>query len=149
MSFGIASKEHLALLHPDLAFVLNEVMEDGGEDFAIIDSLRDEESQTRAFNGGASKAEWPTSYHNGSIDDDGNWNPNISDAVDIVPYPVEWPEKKDPPHEYVRKMSRFFNLAERVLAKAYELGIELEWGGMFKKWFDGPHFQRKRNDMAI
>lgn len=145
MSFGVNSKQHLAQLHPDLSFVLNEVMKDDGEDFAIIDSLRNEEQQTIYFNGGASKAKWPTSYHNGSIDNR-IWNPNIADAADVVPYPIEWPNKTDPPHEYARKMERFYNLAKRVLAKAETLGIELEWGGMFKSWFDGAHFQRKRHD---
>lgn len=145
MSFGITSKKHLAQLHPDLAFVINEVMEDGGDDFAIIDSLRNEERQTQYFNGGASKAKWPTSFHNGSVDGERRWNPNMSDAADVVPYPVEWPKKIDPPHEYARKMGRFYNLAERILAKADELGVELEWGGMFKNWFDGAHYQRRRN----
>ncbi|MCK5604456.1 hypothetical protein KAR91_21375 [Candidatus Pacearchaeota archaeon] len=115
------------------------------DDFAIIDGLRNERNQELAYQKGMSRVHYPGSCHNGSIDEDNKWNPDVSDAGDIVPYPIEWPNRDtDPPHEYARKMGRFYNLAERVLAKADELGIELEWGGMFRNFFDAAHFQRKR-----
>ena len=150
-SFGPKSRKHRATLHGDLILVLDAVMEESTEeeDFAIICGLRNKQDQELAYEAGASKVHYPESWHNGTFEEGGKWNPDISDAGDIVPYPIEWPDKKtDPPHEYARKMKRFYNLAERVLAKAVELGVELEWGGMFKWTFDGSHFQRKRHDMT-
>lgn len=146
--FGPQSRKHRATLHGDLIKVLDAVMAEATdeEDFAIIDGLRSEEKQAQAFAAGKSERPYPRSYHNGSTNEDDSWNPNISDAVDIAPYPFEWPNKRiDSPYEYVRKKMRFYDLAYRILKKADELGIALEWGGMFKSFFDGPHFQRKRS----
>ena len=146
-SFGKQSLKHRATLHGDLIRIVDTVMEESTikEDFAIICGLRNERNQELAYEKGMSWVHYPGSCHNGSYNENGEWNSDISDAMDLVPYPVEWPNKdRDPPHEYARKMKRFYSLAERVLSKAHELGIELEWGGMFKKCFDAPHFQRKR-----
>lgn len=146
--FGLNSLAYQETLHADLVLVLDAVMAEATEegDFAIIDGLRNKLAQDVAYRNKKSKAVYPMSYHNGSVDDKGDFDFAVSDAADCVPYPIEWPDKKhDLPHEYVRKMKRFYDLAERILTKAYELGIEIEWGGMFKSFFDGVHFQRKRS----
>lgn len=146
--YGEQSKRHRATLHGDLITVLDAVMTDATatQDFAIIDGLRGEAKQMLAFNSGRSKSKYLQSYHNGSQDEEGNLDKTKSDAADVVPHPVEWPDKEnDLPHEYVRKMRRFYDLAYRILKKAHELGLALEWGGMFKGFFDGVHFQRKRS----
>lgn len=145
--FGPQSQKHRATLHGDLILVLDAVMFEATneEDFAIIDGLRNEAMQMLAYNNGKSKSKYPQSHHNGSLDAEYNLDKDISDAADVVPYPFEWPDRRnDAPHEYVRKMKRFYDLAYRILKKADELGIALEWGGMFKSFFDGPHFQRRR-----
>lgn len=142
------SMRHRAMLHGELIEVLDAVLEEATDeqDFAIIDGLRNEREQTLAFQNGTSQAEYAKSYHNGSFDEDGIWHDDISDAADVMPYPIEWPDKeKDLPYEYVHKMLRIYDLAYRILKKADELGIALEWGGMFKSFFDGPHYQRKRS----
>ena len=145
--FGPKSAERLATAHPDLQTVFNAVMKESTkeEDFTIICGLRNETAQERALWNHQSYVSYPKSFHNGSKDPNGKWDPKISDAIDAAPYPIEWPDKKkDTPYEYVRKMMRFYNLAMRVLRKAEELNIEIEWGGMFEGFFDGPHFQRVR-----
>ena len=146
--FGKRSLAHIATLHPDLKIVLIELMNEttrSSDDFAVICGLRNKEDQEHAYATKKSNAPFPKSYHNGSYDEDGAWMSDVSDAFDAIPYPIEWPDKKtDSPHEYIRKMARIWKLAERIMTKAHELGIELEWGGMFKSWFDGPHYQRVR-----
>ena len=145
--FGPISKKRLATAHADLQTVFNAVMNESTEeeDFAITCSLRDEAAQAKAYAIGASHVEYPKSFHNGSIAPDETWDEEVSDAIDAVPYPIEWPDEfNDSPYEYVRKMARFYNLAVRILRKAEELGIEIKWGGTFKRFFDGPHYQRKR-----
>lgn len=60
------------------------------------------------------------------------------DAIDMVPYPVDWNDK-----------SRFNTMADHVLAAAKELGIKVRWGGDWnqngdwkdEKSYDGPHFE--------
>ncbi len=141
--FGAQSLIHRATLHGDLILVADAAIQE--QDFAIICGLRNERDQWLAFNSDRSKAKPPQSYHNGSLDEHCNLDKTKSDAMDIIPHPVEWPDKdNDSPYEYVRKMARFYNLAELILKKADELGIVLEWGGMFKGFFDGVHFQRSR-----
>ena len=152
--FSEKSLHHRATLHKELIRVLNAVMEESTEeqDFAIICGLRNEADQNLAYANGNSKKQYPKSHHNGTfvyvraLNEKYNqeWDYGISDAVDVVPYPVEWPDKKnDTPYEYIRKMTRFYELASRIMYKAQEMRIKLQWGGMFAS-FDGPHFQRKR-----
>jgi hypothetical protein len=50
-------------------------------------------------------------------------------AVDLVPYPVSWDWKY------------FYPIAEAMKDAARELNVELEWGGDWKSFPDGPHFQ--------
>lgn len=144
--WGKKSLINRATLHGDLIKVLDAVLEESTmeEDFAIICGVRGASAQALALASGNSYVPYPESHHNGTYDENGKWVDTISDAVDVVPSPIEWPSAADLPHEYARKMKRFYDLAERILTKAFELEIELEWGGMFKKFFDGPHFQRRR-----
>jgi hypothetical protein len=146
--FGPKSSERLKTMHSDIQSVLIAVMaesETPEEDFIIIWGWRSEEEQRIAFEKGTSHVLPPKSYHNCSERDDGSYDMEMSDAGDTMPWPIEWPDKEnDTPVEYVRKMLRIYNLAYRILKKAEELDIELEWGGMFKNFFDGPHYQRKR-----
>jgi peptidoglycan L-alanyl-D-glutamate endopeptidase CwlK len=50
-------------------------------------------------------------------------------AVDLVPYPLTW------------DWDYFYPIADAMKAAARELGIPLEWGGDWKSFKDGPHFQ--------
>jgi len=53
-------------------------------------------------------------------------------AVDLVPYPVSW------------DWEHFYPIADAMKAAAEELGVDLEWGGDWKTFKDGPHFQLSR-----
>lgn len=139
--FGQRSLENLRTLHPDLQKILNMAIKI--YDFSIIDGLRGEEKQIVAVETGKSEATYPNSKHNRSKKDDGTYDYNISDAVDIVPYPVKWPDvHKQSTKEYTKRMGEFYRLAGIINAIAFTLGIKIKWGGDFKTFFDGPHFER-------
>tara|TARA_R110000796_G_scaffold162657_2_gene279632 strand:+ start:957 stop:1277 length:321 start_codon:yes stop_codon:yes gene_type:complete len=50
-------------------------------------------------------------------------------AVDLFPYPLSWD------WEY------FYPIADAMKAAAKKLKIDLEWGGDWESFPDGPHFQ--------
>jgi len=50
-------------------------------------------------------------------------------AVDVVPYPVSW------------EWDEFYPIGDAMKAAAKELDIKIVWGGDWKKFPDGPHFQ--------
>lgn len=120
--FGKRSKENLSTVHPDLQALFNEVIKH--YDCSVICGHRGEEEQNEAYNEGNSDAEYPNSRHNSLP----------SEAADVIPYPLPNWEKE-----------QFYKLATFIFRAAQDLGIEVEWGGHFKSFFDGPHWQLKRN----
>lgn len=116
-----SSAAKLAEAHPDLQRLFNEAIK--LFDFAVIEGHRDEARQNQLVDNGFSKVKWPNSAH----------NKVPSDAVDITPSPVNWKDKQS-----------FVDLAKKVKDLAISMGIEVEWGGEFKGFFDGPHFQLRR-----
>lgn len=89
-------------------------------DFSVICGHRNEQEQTKAYNEGYSKAKWGQSNH--------NFAP--SRAIDLLPYPSGW-ESRD----------KFFELAGVIKGIAYCKGYKVRWGGEFKGFFDGAHFE--------
>ena len=139
--FSESSKKRLTTLHPDLQRVLNKAIKI--TDFSIICGLRNEETQTRAVSEKRSKANWPDSKHNRSWLDGNKYDYTVSDAVDIAPYPIRWPDiQTQTTKEYVKRMGMFYLLAGVIIAIAQREGIAIRWGGTFKSFFDGPHFER-------
>lgn len=104
--FSGPSLAHFATLHPDLQMILTEAISQ--TDFAIICGHRDELEQTKAFLSGKSKLKWPDSRHNSTP----------SEAVDLVPFPVNWKDE-----------AGFKKLSELLEAIANQHGIKLTWGG--------------------
>jgi peptidoglycan L-alanyl-D-glutamate endopeptidase CwlK len=49
-------------------------------DFTVIECHRGQEAQSAAFDEGNSQVQWPNSKH----------NLTLSEAVDVVPYPLDW-----------------------------------------------------------
>jgi hypothetical protein len=119
--FSPKSLAKLNTCHPDLIKLFSEVIKT--YDCTIICGHRGPEDQEQAFREGKSKLHYPESRHN-SIP---------SEAVDVCPYPLKsWDHKP---------FTKFSNIVKET---AKELGIEIEWGGDFKGFFDGPHIQLKR-----
>lgn len=89
-------------------------------DFSVLCGFRNEHDQNEAFDLGYSKLKFPHSKHN-SVP---------SQAVDLAPYPILW---ADP--------VRFVELSKIIKKIAYDLMIDLRWGGDFKSFFDGAHYE--------
>ena len=139
--FNKNSLEKLKKLHPDLQQILLIAIKI--TDFSILDSLRDEQAQQKAVSNKRSKVDYPNSKHNRSKQNNGTYDNNKSDAFDIVPYPIQWPDiRKQTTRDYVKRMGRFYFLSGVIKAIAYSLNIKIKWGGDFKNFFDGPHYER-------
>lgn len=112
---GSQSRAKLEGIHPDLVAVVEHAIRISKQDFSVGEGLRSIERQRQLYNTGKSKT--MNSRH------------LTGHAVDLFPYPLSWD------WEY------FYPIADAMKAAAEELGIELEWGGDWKGFPDGPHFQ--------
>jgi hypothetical protein len=116
--FGSKSREKLKTCHNDLQLLFSEVIKDF--DCSVICGHRNAKEQTEAFRAGKSEVIWPKSKH--------NQQPSL--AVDVVPYPIDWND-----------LDRFYIFGGYVKKTAELMGIKIKWGGDFKSFFDGPHFE--------
>ncbi len=117
-SFSDRSKNNLNSCHPDLIELFLEVVK--VYDCSVLVGHRNEVDQGIAFMAGNSKVDWPNSKH--------NTHPSL--AVDIMPYPIDW--------EDLEGQHRF---ATTVYDIAMKNNIRVRWGGMFKNFYDSPHWQ--------
>jgi peptidoglycan L-alanyl-D-glutamate endopeptidase CwlK len=92
-------------------------------DCSVLCGHRGKEQQQAAFHDGKSEVEWPLSQHNNMP----------SRAVDVVPYPVDWYD-----------INAFYEFGGFVLGIATAMNIKVRWGGHFKSFFDGPHYEEIR-----
>lgn len=127
--FSRASAQRLATCHADIRKVCEQLIKT--YDFVVTCGYRSKLDQDKAVADGKSKAKWPTSAH----------NKLPSQAVDLVPYPVDWNDT-----------GRFKELAAAFRAIAemmYEQGMiksRFEWGGDWRKLKDYPHFEIKQKE---
>ena len=124
--FGKTSRERLSTCHEDLQKVLNEVIK--YVDCSVLEGHRSAERQDKLYEEGKTKVKYPNGRH----------NQNPSNAVDVVPYPVDWNDRE-----------RFHLFAGFVLGIARSMDINLRWGGDWNQNFevddnkfdDFPHFE--------
>lgn len=116
---GLRSRQNLSGVHPDLVAVVERAIQITKQDFMVIEGIRNIDRQRQLVKAGASKT--LNSRH------------LTGHAVDLCPYPVDWND-----------LGKFKAISEAVLEAAKELGIDVEWGGDWKKFYDGPHFQLSR-----
>lgn len=151
-SFGKKSQELLDTCHGELRLLFSEVVKI--VDCQVTCGRRGKVEQDSAFQEGRSKTPWPQSKHNAEA-------PNLSNAADVTPFPVEWPDeeflKSLTPEirakviEYGRVMRSWGVFAGVTLCKAHDLKIPIRWGGDWDGDFDLkdqnfndlPHFERK------
>jgi peptidoglycan L-alanyl-D-glutamate endopeptidase CwlK len=117
-SFNSASLEHLGQCHPELQKVALEAIK--SFHFRVICGHRGKAAQDKAFAEKKSKVRWPNSKH--------NKKPSL--AMDCVPVPLDWND-----------IASFRNMASHMKAAARKVGVSIKWGGDFKGFFDGPHFE--------
>lgn len=115
---GGRSLQNLSGVHPDLVAVVKRAIEITEQDFSVIEGIRNISRQRELVKSGKS-----TTMNSRHL---------TGHAVDIVPYPVSW-EWED-----------FYPVADAMKQAAEELDIALEWGGDWKSFPDGPHYQLSR-----
>jgi hypothetical protein len=147
-SFGNASRERLDTCELDLQELFNFIVI--YRDCTVIQGHRGKQEQNEAYASKNSKVQWPDSNHNKSP----------SRAADIMPWydvkpHVRWPVAPEKAlqrlHEgsmsqdvFLQNMSEWVELhafANFVLGVAESRKIHVRWGGHFKSFFDGPHWE--------
>lgn len=106
-----------------LVKVIKEAAKTAKTPFRVLEGLRTAAKQAEYFKKGTSKLDGvkKKSKH------------QLGKAVDIVPLINGKPE--------FRSWSPFYPMAENVKAAAKRLGVKVTWGGDWKSFPDGPHFE--------
>ncbi|MDP2206975.1 MAG: M15 family metallopeptidase [Alphaproteobacteria bacterium] len=120
-SLSARSRRNLLGVHPDLVRVVERAIQITAVDFAVTEGLRTKARQAELVKAG--KSQTMNSRH------------LTGHAVDLAAWvggTVSW----DRPH--------YFKIAEAMKAAAAELGVAIVWGGDWKTFFDGPHFELDR-----
>jgi len=115
---GKRSLSNLEGIHPDLVSVVKRAIEITEQDFTVIEGLRDIDRQRELFKSGAS-----TTMNSRHL---------TGHAVDIAPYPLSW------------DWDQYYPIEDAMKQAALELEVDLEWGGDWKSFKDGPHWQLSR-----
>lgn len=118
---GTRSLKNLEGVHPDLKKVMMEAIEDSPIDFMILEGLRTLSRQQELVRMGASKT--MNSRH------------LTGHAVDIAPLlngviRFDWP--------------LYYRLAPVIKDVAVSLKVSIVWGGDWRTFKDGPHFELDR-----
>jgi len=120
-ALGARSKTRLEGVHQDLVEVVKRAIEITEVDFTVLEGMRTLERQKKLLAKGAS-----TTLRSRHL---------TGHAVDIGAY-VDGTVRWDWP--------LYHKLADAMKKAAEELNINLEWGGDWKSFPDGPHFQLSR-----
>lgn len=118
MILGTRSLKNLEGVHPDLVKVVKRAIQITDQDFTVIEGLRSYARQKELVAKGASKT--LNSRH------------LTGHAVDIVPWvngTISW------------NWLFYPAIATAMKQAAKELDVDVEWGGNWKKFPDGPHWQ--------
>lgn len=115
---GLRSKLRLRGVHPDLVKVVERAIELTEVDFTVLEGLRTTARQLQLVKAGASKT-MNSRHITGHAVDLGAW---VNGAVRW-----DWP--------------LYYKIADAVKQAAKELGVPIEWGGDWKTFKDGPHWQ--------
>ena len=115
---GYRSKRRLRGLHPDLVRVVERAIEITEVDFTVLEGLRSKDRQRTLFAQGATKT-MNSRHLTGHAVDLGAW---VDGTVRW-----DWP--------------LYHKIAAGVKQAARELNVPLEWGGDWKSFQDGPHYQ--------
>ena len=124
--FSAISRERLATCDEKLQMVFQQVIK--YFNCSIIEGHRGEVLQHLYFTQGKTQLDWPLGKH----------NKIPSEAVDVMPYPINWYDKK-----------RMCYFAGYVMSTGLLLGIKLRWGHDWdgdtdlndQKFNDGPHYE--------
>ncbi len=118
---GKRSIERLQGVHPDLVRVVERAIDLTTVDFTVLEGLRSPERQQTLVASGASQT-LNSRHITGHAVDLGAW---VDNQVDW-----SWP--------------LYAKIANAMKAAANELGVSIVWGGDWRTFKDGPHFELDR-----
>jgi peptidoglycan L-alanyl-D-glutamate endopeptidase CwlK len=123
---GARSLQRLAPLHPDLQRVVKRAIELSEVDFTVLEGMRTRKRQAELLAAGAT-----TTLNSRHL---------TGHAVDLgalVGGSVRW------------DWPLYHQIAKAMKAAAKELGVPIEWGGDWRKFKDGPHWQLPWKDYPL
>lgn len=130
--WGAASLAHLGTCDPLLILLFQRAIKraDLRRDMKVVYGYRGKADQDALVAKGASKLRWPNSRH----------NTTPAQAVDVVPLfggkvSYDWPDY----HAIAPSIKAEW--AEMVAEGLVPAGVTLEWGGDWKRFPDGAHWQ--------
>lgn len=120
MGYKLGAQSELLLrgVHPDLVKVIRRAIQISKIDFKVLEGVRSVARQRELVKKGASQTMKSRHIH--------------GFAVDIAPF-VEGQVRWDWP--------LYYTLAATVKQAAKDVGVPVEWGGDWKTFKDGPHWQ--------
>ena len=119
---GTVSKNNLKGVHPDLVKVVEKAITLTEIDFRVTEGLRSKTRQIELVNKGASKT--LNSRH---------ITGHAVDVVALIGGSVRW------------DWPLYDKIAKAFKQAAQELNVPIVWGGDWKTFKDGPHFELDRN----
>jgi peptidoglycan L-alanyl-D-glutamate endopeptidase CwlK len=115
------SLDRMVGIHPDLVRVVKRAIEITDVDFVVLEGLRTKERQIELVSKGASMT-MNSRHLNGCAVDLGAW------VAGTVRW--DWP--------------LYYKIAFAMKEAAKELNVDMEWGGDWRTFKDGPHYQLSR-----
>lgn len=131
MSFtlGPTSRQRLQGVHPDLVKVVEKAISITKNDFTVLEGLRSLDRQKQLYAAGKSKT--MNSRHLRGF------------AVDLAPWPLNGDFDGDGVFN-IADWDAYYPIADVMKQAAKDLGVPLVWGGDWKSFPDGPHFELDR-----
>ena len=120
-SLGPRSRQRLKGVHPDLVKVVERAIEISTIDFTVLEGLRTPERQKALVEAGASQT-LNSRHITGHAVDLGAW---VDNQVDW-----SWP--------------LYHRIAAAMKDAARQEGVSIVWGGGWRTFKDGPHFELDR-----
>lgn len=115
---GTRSRSRLEGVHPDLVKVVERAIQLTEVDFTVLEGMRTLARQKKLVAKGASKT-MNSRHLTGHAVDIGAW---VDGTVRW-----DWP--------------LYYRLADAMKQAAKELDVDMDWGGDWKSFKDGPHYQ--------
>lgn len=116
---GTRSRQRLSGVHPDLVAVVKRAIQITEQDFTVLEGIRNINRQRELFKAGKS-----TTMNSRHL---------TGHAVDLAPWPIDWED-----------LSRFELVADAMKQASEELNVPVIWGGDWRTFYDGPHFELDR-----
>lgn len=123
---GSRSRQNLIGVNDDLIKVVELAITISDQDFTVVEGVRSLERQKRLYASGAS-----TTMNSRHL---------TGHAVDLIPYPFHGDFDGDGIPN-IEDWDQYYPIATAMKTAALQLGIVVEWGGDWKSFKDGPHWQ--------